>query len=65
MAEVANFPTRPRLLIRLGLCRDESGRDLAALDAELRRIDASISALSARRAEVLALYRREFKKHLA
>jgi len=50
---LVNFPVRQRVLQRLGL----AGRDeRTALDAELRKIDASIAALQAAKAGLLAAY---------
>jgi hypothetical protein len=58
MAEVFNFPVRPRVLVRLGLKRaGQEGQTLADIDAELRQVDTAIRALGARRVSLLARYR--------
>jgi hypothetical protein len=54
---VVRFPARRRVLDRLGLNRSPTEAELAALDAEIHRIDNSLRALSERRRAVMAAYR--------
>ena len=56
---LARFPTRPRVLSRLGL---SSGDRQTALDAEMRRVEAAIAALKKRKAILLAEYRTEIRR---
>ena len=56
---LAVFPTRRRVLERLGL--DHADRR-AAVDAELRRVEHSISTLLKVKAALLAEYKKELRR---
>jgi hypothetical protein len=58
-AALAVFPTRRRVLERLGL--DHADRR-AAVDAELRRVECSIATLLKVKAALLAEYKKEMRR---
>jgi hypothetical protein len=65
MGEVTRFPAKRRILDQLGLDRPADQQDIAALDAEIREVNAALRALQARRGNLLCLYRRAAAQYLA
>jgi hypothetical protein len=61
MSELVKFPTRPRVLGRLGIAGSSR---LTALDAEIRRIDHAVATLRKARTALLVEYRKELRREV-